>query len=138
MKRKALILGAGKIGGAIIDLLHGTGDYELTLADSNEGFLRQAGQGKAETRAVDVADAKALRGLVQGQQVVLSALPFVLNPKVAEICGEAGASYFDLTEDVETTRAVREVALKSKVAFAPQCGLAPGFISIVANHLAKS
>jgi saccharopine dehydrogenase-like NADP-dependent oxidoreductase len=32
---------------------------------------------------------------------------------------------------------VRKVAERAKVAFAPQCGLAPGFISIAANHLAK-
>jgi saccharopine dehydrogenase-like NADP-dependent oxidoreductase len=67
---------------------------------------------------------------------VISALPFFLNPGVAEACAEAGVHYFDLTEDVATTRAVRKVASGSKTAFVPQCGLAPGFISIVGHHLA--
>ncbi len=75
--------------------------------------------------------------LLKGKQAALSALPFFLNPGVAEACAEAGVHYFDLTEDVETTRAVRRVAEGSRVAFVPQCGLAPGFISIVAHHLAK-
>ena len=48
-----------------------------------------------------------------------------------------GAHYFDLTEDVETTRAVKSVSEGAPVAFAPQCGLAPGFISIVAHDLAQ-
>ncbi len=67
----------------------------------------------------------------------ISALPFFLNPGVAQVCADVGAHYFDLTEDVETTRAVKAIAESSKVAFAPQCGLAPGFISIVANQLTK-
>src|SRR5689334_19026808 len=50
-----------------------------------------------------------------------------------------GASYFDLTEDVATTAAVREVAAEARAGqiFMPQCGLAPGFVGIAANHLAK-
>src|SRR5690606_28063314 len=59
-------------------------------------------------------------------------------PKVAEAAGETGVNYFDLTEDVETTRATKALSLRfPNVAFAPQCGLAPGFISIVAADLAS-
>jgi saccharopine dehydrogenase-like NADP-dependent oxidoreductase len=47
----------------------------------------------------------------------------------------AGAHYFDLTEDVEVTRNVRRIAEGAAQAFVPQCGLAPGFISIAANEL---
>ena len=135
--RNVLVLGAGKIGGAIVDLLHATGDYKITLADTDKAFLIQAAGDRAQPLQIDVADKKALLGAMQGQQAVLSALPFFLNPGVAEACAEAGVHYFDLTEDVATTRAVRKVAERAKVAFAPQCGLAPGFISIAANHLAK-
>ena len=138
MKRKVLVLGAGKIGGAIVDLLHASGAYEITLADSNMAFLQQAGGKKAATRHVDVSDRAALTQVAKGHQAVISALPFFLNPGVAQVCADVGAHYFDLTEDVETTRAVREISKTSPVAFAPQCGLAPGFISIVANHLAQS
>src|SRR3954468_16035041 len=136
-QRKVLVLGAGKIGGAIVDLLHGTGDYQITLADSDASFLKQAAGDRAQAVKIDVADRQALLQAVQGQQAVLSALPFFLNPAVAEVCAEAGADYFDLTEDVATTRAVRKVAAGWKTAFVPQCGLAPGFISIVGHHLAK-
>jgi saccharopine dehydrogenase-like NADP-dependent oxidoreductase len=43
--------------------------------------------------------------------------------------------YFDLTEDVAVTEAVRKLAAGANQVFAPQCGLAPGFISIAANEL---
>ena len=46
-------------------------------------------------------------------------------------------SYFDLTEDVATSDAVAAIAENAAAGqiFMPQCGLAPGFISIVANDL---
>ena len=56
---------------------------------------------------------------------------------VAEVARAEGLHYFDLTEDVAVTEAVRELAEGSKQAFIPQCGLAPGFISIAANELIK-
>ena len=78
MKREVLVLGAGKIGGAIVDLLHATGDYRITLADSDAAFLAQAakegaaGQ-KAVAKVVDVGDRKALADLLKGKQAALSA-----------------------------------------------------------------
>jgi len=45
--------------------------------------------------------------------------------------------YFDLTEDVRTTHAIRSLAEGAPQAFMPQCGLAPGFIGIAAHELAK-
>ena len=66
---------------------------------------------------------------------VISSLPFYCNPGVAKVARDAGMHYFDLTEDVEVTRAVRATAEGAATAFVPQCGLAPGFISIAANEL---
>ena len=45
--------------------------------------------------------------------------------------------YLDLTEDVESTRTIKRLADGADTAFIPQCGLAPGFISIAAYDLAK-
>jgi saccharopine dehydrogenase-like NADP-dependent oxidoreductase len=66
---------------------------------------------------------------------VISSLPYYCNVGVAKAARGARAHYFDLTEDVEVTRAVIRIAEGAAQAFAPQCGLAPGFISIAANEL---
>ncbi len=47
-----------------------------------------------------------------------------------------GLHYFDLTEDVPTTKAIREMSETAKAVMAPQCGLAPGFVGIVGASLA--
>jgi saccharopine dehydrogenase-like NADP-dependent oxidoreductase len=48
-------------------------------------------------------------------------------------------SYFDLTEDVQTAQTIKQLAAQARQGqiFMPQCGLAPGFVSIAANHLAQ-
>lgn len=57
--------------------------------------------------------------------------------QIVEAAKEAGVHYLDLTEGVATTKKVEQLARGANVAFIPQCGLAPGFISIVANDLTK-
>ena len=64
-------------------------------------------------------------------EAVLSGLPYHLNVDVAKSAHGAGIHYFDLTEDVPTTRAIFEMSATSKGLMAPQCGLAPGFVGIV-------
>jgi saccharopine dehydrogenase-like NADP-dependent oxidoreductase len=66
-------------------------------------------------------------------------LSFRHNPLIAEVASAAGVSYFDLTEDVATTRAVRAIAEGARAGqvFVPQCGLAPGFVSIAAHELTR-
>ncbi len=54
---------------------------------------------------------------------------------MAQIAKIAQVHYFDLTEDVAVTKAVKAIADGAQKAFVPQCGLAPGMVSIVANSL---
>ncbi|MGI9430067.1 MAG: saccharopine dehydrogenase family protein [Bythopirellula sp.] len=136
-----LLLGAGKIGRMIARLLVDSGDYQVAVADSDSAALERIAQRvSVSTQVVDARDRQQLTEAIGGCDSVISALSFRFNPLVAEIALETGASYFDLTEDVETTRRVRAIAGQAKKGqvFMPQCGLAPGFISIVANHLAES
>ena len=58
------------------------------------------------------------------------------NLPVAQAAHALGIHYFDLTEDVQNTTIVRELAKRSNAILMPQCGLAPGFISIAAHSMA--
>jgi len=136
--QKVLLLGAGKIGGAIAKFLVNTGGYDVTVGDADQGALDRIGRAvKAATVRLDVKDAAALRAAMAGRQTVVSACSFDANAAIAEAALVGGLSYFDLTEDVETTRAIKCFAARAKPGqiFMPQCGLAPGFICIVAHEL---
>ena len=49
--RRVLVLGAGKIGGAIVDLLGATGDWDVTVADQQQEFLALVDEERARTHA---------------------------------------------------------------------------------------
>jgi saccharopine dehydrogenase-like NADP-dependent oxidoreductase len=138
--RRVLLLGAGKIGRMIARFLMDSGDYDLLVGDVSEVALeRIAKLTGAKTRVIDAGNPAALASAMKGYSTVISALSFHHNPTVARAALKNGLSYFDLTEDVATSDAVAEIAESAADGqiFMPQCGLAPGFISIVANDLIK-
>ena len=116
------------------------GDYQVTVADNDPALLaRLRCFPNVTIRQLDAGDRTALSTAVKGHDSVVSALSFRFNPDIARAAQLGGASYFDLTEDVATTRVVREIArsARSRQVFMPQCGLAPGFVSIAAHHLTQ-
>ena len=131
---EVLVLGAGKIGIAVAQMLQATGDYLVELADyvDQPGFL--AGHPDIAYKKVDVTDEKALGTALAGKKAVISALPFYLDLGVARVAKKVGVHYFDPTEDVHTAREIRRLAEDADTVFVPQCGLAPGFIAIAAHH----
>jgi saccharopine dehydrogenase-like NADP-dependent oxidoreductase len=134
---KLILLGGGKIGSAIAAMLGGTGEYQITVADKDADSLKRLPTKNVCTMVLDVADPAALRAAMKGHEIVVSAMPYHLTPVIAGAAKDVGAHYFDLTEDVESTRVVKKLAQGADTAFVPQCGLAPGFISIVAHDMTK-
>ncbi len=126
---KIAVLGLGKVGHLAAELLAQAG-FEVTGIDS------RAVQAGFATRVADLTDTDGLRTVLSGQHAVLSCLPYHLNIGVSSVAHGLGLHYFDLTEDVPTTRHIRELSKTSKGLMAPQCGLAPGFVGIVAADLA--
>ncbi len=125
------VLGLGKIGHLAAELLTEAG-FEVTGFDA-----RPNADAPFPVRAADFADAEASLKALDGQEAVLSCLPYAFNKAVASAAHALGAHYFDLTEDVATTRHIRALAADAKGVMAPQCGLAPGFVAIAAAHLAE-
>lgn len=136
-----LVLGAGKIGVLITGLLAESGDYRVQLADSKPGIAAEVASAHGNDNItpfdLDASDKDALTKHVREHKptAVVSGLPYFCNVTVAEVARAEDLHYFDLTEDVAVTEKVRELAEGSARVFAPQCGLAPGFISIAANEL---
>ena len=133
---RVLILGAGRIGESIATMLGGAG-YHVTIADREPVRLRKMAGPHTATLQLDIANRSALLAGMRGHDAVLNALPFSAAEQVAGAAVESGVHYFDLTEDVAATRAIRALATNARSVLMPQCGLAPGFVGIVANNLAR-
>ncbi len=139
--RRVLVLGAGKIGSLVACLLEEGGDYEVHLGDVSLGPPKQLIEGLSLSRVtpvlLDVRHPDAVSAYLAAHrfEAVLSSLPYFCNPTVAGLALKHQLHYFDLTEDVEVTDHVKVLSAGSSRAFVPQCGLAPGFISIVTHDL---
>jgi saccharopine dehydrogenase-like NADP-dependent oxidoreductase len=135
-----LVIGAGKIGSLISFLLANSNSYAVHLADiqkDNPHLERLKDLPNLTYSQLDAKDENSIVAFVKQHKIeaIISSLPFYCNKPIAKVAAEHHLHYFDLTEDVETTKAVEEFAKNANSAFVPQCGLAPGFISIAANHL---
>lgn len=131
---KILIIGAGKIGSVVFSLLNSAG-YSVKIADSNAASLWFTNQGIV----VDATDINALTNLIKDFTVVISAGPFSINKNIIEATVKAGtAHYFDLTEDVESVKFIEKMSVGTSKIFMPQCGLAPGFVSVAAGNFIKT
>ena len=136
-----MIAGAGKVGSLIACLLTESGDYNVHLVDklfTGADAARLLNKmPEIQTVALDVTDCTAIETYILDHNIiaVISCLPYFLNMHLAEAANASNAHYFDLTEDTSTATAVKLLSMNATKAFVPQCGLAPGFISIVANSL---
>ena len=138
--KRILLLGAGKVGSLIAYLLTETGGYDLHVGDSDNDSIRRAeelGCSNLTVHSIDALNRSALERFLESHEVdaIISCLPYYCNFTVAEMALKFRLHYFDLTEDVEVSRYIAKISSGAETAFVPQCGLAPGFISIIANEL---
>lgn len=137
-----MVLGAGNIGSLISFLLANSDEYVVHLVDiheTNPYAHRLNTLANCKYTQLDASDTDSIAAYLKNTEVkaLISSLPYYGNLAIAKLAARLNLHYFDLTEDVETTKAVRHIAQSCETAFVPQCGLAPGFISIVANDLMK-
>jgi saccharopine dehydrogenase-like NADP-dependent oxidoreductase len=138
--KSVLMLGAGKVGSLIACLFSETDEYRICVGDSDATALRrmeELARPNLAVHSVDAMDLAALERFMESHDAdaVISCLPYYCNFAVAEAALKFGLHYFDLTEDVEVSRYIATISQGAQTAFVPQCGLAPGFISIIANEL---
>ncbi len=127
---KVAVLGLGKVGALACTLLHDSG-FDVTGFDAHPA----AKDHPYPVTRLDVSDLAELDRAISGFDAVLSCLPYSFNIGVAKVAHGRGMHYFDLTEDVPTTKAIVNLSKTAKGLMAPQCGLAPGFVGIVGADL---
>lgn len=118
--KKLAILGLGHIGGYVYNTLKQNPALKVSGHDLSTG--------------TDLANVDTVKQIVAEHDGVLASTPYHLNLGIADACNDLGCDYFDLTESVAVTDKVKQL---SGARFVTQCGLAPGMVSIIANHLAQ-
>lgn len=131
------VLGAGMQGTcAAYDLLR-AGAAEVRLVDFDLAAAERAADrvrklvpaGRCVAMQADARHPETLAAALDGANALLSAVPYFLNPPIAEACVEAGVGYCDLGGNTEVSGRVLALDARAKarnVALVPDCGLAPG------------
>lgn len=120
MTKRLAIFGLGHIGTTVYETLRNDTNFDVTGHDLKLGH--------------DLGDQHYLDMVLDRVDGVLVATPFFLNKRIADTCNRLGVDYFDLTESVEVTDHVKQL---DGARFVTQCGLAPGMVSIIAQHMTR-
>lgn len=142
-QKSVMVLGAGKIGSLITCMLGASDDYHVLLVNDHakpaQELIDKFDLNNVDVAALNAKDESRLSALVKSHRLtaIISCLPYYCNPAVADIAKANNIHYFDLTEDVSVTRHIKKISAGQRNVFMPQCGLAPGFISIAANSIMR-
>jgi len=131
---KILVLGMGKVGSLVGVLLNK--EFKVTALDKKKPHYDYDLPFKCIEGSV--TDLNYMRKMMKDFDAVVSCLPYFLNKDIALIAYKLDIHYFDLTEDVSTTKYIQSLSKNAKKVLAPQCGLAPGLIGIIGKNLTLS
>lgn len=142
---KLLVLGAGRMGlGAAFDLAHSADVEAVTLADLEIERARAVAatikSEKLRPARVDVTDSQQVMELMRGHDAAISCVVYHHNLRLARAAVEARVNFCDLGGNnsvVAEELALDEAAKGADINIIPDCGLAPGMVSILVAHGAK-
>jgi len=139
---RMLVLGAGLQGSACAyDLLQNPDVTEVRLADLHidhlADFLKPYSGKRLIPTPLDVRDADAVSALMKQCDAVMSAIPYYFNLDLAKHAVDAGVHFCDLggnTDIVFEQKKLDALAREKKCTVIPDCGLAPGMDTILAQY----
>jgi saccharopine dehydrogenase-like NADP-dependent oxidoreductase len=133
------VLGAGRVGGAIVTDLARDGAFELYVADMSESRLarldRLPGVTTVET---DLADRAQVARVVRDADLVVGAVPGHMGLATLRAVVGAGKSVVDISFFPEDPFVLDAEARAHGVMVLPDCGVAPGCSNLILGHLAHS
>ncbi len=138
---KILVLGAGRMGhGAVYDLARNSPDVEaVTVADFDlekaVEVAKKVGTNKITAHRIDVSNYSEVADLMRGHDAAISCVNYWHNLSLSEAAIETGCNFCDLGGNnavVDRQLALNEKAKSAGINIIPDCGLAPGMVSILA------
>lgn len=136
---KYAVLGAGLMGKAVaFDLLRFADTSLVILVDNNPQSLMNCQKflddSRVEIKTIDARNRKAITGVFARVDCCIAAMHYELNLELTRLAIETGKNLCDLggnSEIVDKQIALHESASKAGVSVIPDCGLAPGMVSVL-------
>jgi len=135
---KCLVLGAGLVGSAIAIDLAMDQDMDVTVADVNQSSLDKLKSQHINVIYVDLSDSQTLKSTVMDFDIIVGALPGFMGFETLKAIIEAGKNVVDIAFFPEDAFELDKLAKDNKVTAVVDCGVSPGFSSIILGHLHSS
>lgn len=140
---RILVLGAGRMGhGAVFDLIHNSPGVEhVTVVDLQaekaEAVAAAVGTDRVEAGGLDTSNYADVVALMRGHDAAISCVNYWYNISLSKAAIETGCNFCDLGGNnyvVDEQLALDDAAKAAGINIIPDCGLAPGMVSILAMH----
>ncbi len=133
---KTIVLGCGLVGGLIAKDLAKDKNFQVTVADIDEGKLNKLTKGVGIQGAkVDLSDSEAIKKIVAEQDIVIGAVPGFLGFNMLRSVIEAGKNIVDISFMAEDTLSLDELAKKKGVTAVVDMGVAPGMSHMIVGYV---
>ena len=142
---KILVLGSGMMGRAIAyDLCHFSNFDNITMVDKDRKTLRSAekflDRKSINFDILNVKKLKKVKRYFKDFDIAISAIPYTFNYDLANIAIDTKTHFLDLggnNDIVEKEKNLHRKAKKNSVTIIPDCGLAPGLVSIITKDIVE-
>lgn len=137
-KCKVLVVGAGRLGAAIVRRLEVSEHYRVAIADPHRDTLQSNRERGIE--GIELCGTQylpILKNAMQDVAAVVCAAPDFVALDVARAARECGCHYLDASENPATRSQIAALAAGASSAFVPGCGLAPGYVSSLAAEVLR-
>ncbi|UCG87040.1 MAG: saccharopine dehydrogenase NADP-binding domain-containing protein [Gemmatimonadota bacterium] len=136
---KTAVLGAGRVGAAIVADLAADRDFDVTAVDISQPALALAkASGASRTVRADLADTVAVSELASEHDLIVGAVPGPIGFQTLEAVVRAGRHYVDISFFNEDPFEVDSLAHENGVVALVDCGVAPGLSNLILGHHAAT
>ncbi len=133
-----IVLGAGRVGAAMVRDLAADGALKVSVADADPAALRalkeRLPEGAIRTLPVDLSDAGSLGRVLDGHDLVVGAVPGPMGFETLRRVLEAGVDVVDISFFEEDAFELHDLARRRGRVALVDAGVAPGLSNLILGH----
>ena len=133
-----VVLGAGRVGGAIVRDLSEEKDFSITVVDLDPLAMERLSDFPVQTEISDLSSADNVAGAVADADLVVGCVPGFMGYQTAEVVLGEGKPMVDISFFEEDAFQLDEMAKESGVPCLVDCGVAPGLTNLILGRLEEA
>jgi saccharopine dehydrogenase-like NADP-dependent oxidoreductase len=132
---KIVVLGTGRVGGAIALDLANDAEFQVTVVDVSPASLDALKRSDIATLQADLGDAAALERVVKDHDLVVGAMPGSMGLETMRRVLQCKKDIIDISFFGEDPFVLDDLARKNDLVAVMDIGIAPGFWNVIIGYL---